>query len=233
MTHRLTRPRPVPNSAPSRERPRERLLTHGAHSLTNAELLAIILRTGIRGCDAVTLGQQLIEHFRGLRCLLSADSKSLLEMTGLGQAKTCELLAINELNRRALQEELQHGRALDQPEHVKRYCTASIGHRKIEHCMALYLDSQFRLIESEEVSRGTLTQASVYPREIVKSALRHHAAALILAHNHPSGVTEASQADLALTRHLKNALALVDIRLLDHLIVTPTQAISLAEQGQV
>jgi DNA repair protein RadC len=209
------------------------LLTHGAQSLTNAELLAIILRTGIRGCDAVTLGQQLIEHFRGLRSLLSADSKSLLEMTGLGQAKTCELLAINELNRRALQEELQHGRALDQPEHVKRYCTASIGHRKIEHCMALYLDSQFRLIESEEVSRGTLTQASVYPREIVKSALRHHAAALILAHNHPSGVTEASQADLALTRHLKNALALVDIRLLDHLIVTPTQAISLAEQGQV
>jgi DNA repair protein RadC len=209
------------------------LLTHGAHSLTNAELLAIILRTGIRGCDAVTLGQQLIEHFRGLRCLLSADSKSLLEMTGLGQAKTCELLAINELNRRALQEELQHGRALDQPERVKLYCTASIGHRKIEHCMALYLDSQFRLIESEEVSRGTLTQASVYPREIVKSALHHHAAALILAHNHPSGVTEASQADLALTRHLKNALALVDIRLLDHLIVTPTQAISLAEQGQV
>ena len=209
------------------------MLTHGAHSLTNAELLAIILRTGIRGCDAVTLGQQLIEHFRGLRCLLSADSKSLLEMTGLGQAKTCELLAINELNRRALQEELQHGRALDQPERVKLYCTASIGHRKIEHCMALYLDSQFRLIESEEVSRGTLTQASVYPREIVKSALHHHAAALILAHNHPSGVTEASQADLALTRHLKNALALVDIRLLDHLIVTPTQAISLAEQGQV
>jgi DNA repair protein RadC len=209
------------------------LLTHGAQSLTNAELLAIILRTGVRGCNAVALGQHLINRFRGLRGLLSAESRTLLQIPGLGQAKTCELLAINELNRRALQEELQHGHSLDQPERVKLYCTASIGHRKIEHCIALYLDSQFRLIESEEVSRGTLTQASVYPREIVKSALRHHAAALILAHNHPSGVTEASQADLALTRHLKSALALVDIRLLDHLIVTPTQAISLAEQGQL
>lgn len=233
MTHHLTRHQPAPNAAPNQERPRERLLTHGAQSLTNAELLAIILRTGVRGCNAVALGQHLINRFRGLRGLLSAESRTLLQIPGLGQAKTCELLAINELNRRALQEELQHGHSLDQPERVKLYCTASIGHRKIEHCMALYLDSQFRLIESEEVSRGTLTQASVYPREIVKSALRHHAAALILAHNHPSGVTEASQADLALTRHLKSALALVDIRLLDHLIVTPTKAISLAEQGQL
>ncbi|HCN72289.1 MAG TPA: hypothetical protein DIS96_11475 [Pusillimonas sp.] len=233
MKHHLTRPRPPLHASASRERPRERLLTHGAQSLTNAELLAIILRTGMRGCDAVALGQQLIDRFRGLRSLLSADSASLLEITGLGHAKTCELLAINELNRRAMHEELQHGHALDQPERVKHYCTATIGHRKIEHCMALYLDSQFRLIESEEVSRGTLTQASVYPREIVKAALRHHAAALILAHNHPSGITEASQADLALTRHLKSALALVDIRLLDHLIVTPTQAVSLAEQGRV
>ena len=224
MKHRLTRPRPPLHASASRERPRERLLTHGAQSLTNAELLAIILRTGMRGCDAVALGQQLIDRFRGLRSLLSADSASLLEITGL---------AINELNRRAMHEELEHGHALDQPERVKHYCTATIGHRKIEHCMALYLDSQFRLIESEEVSRGTLTQASVYPREIVKAALRHHAAALILAHNHPSGITEASQADLALTRHLKSALALVDIRLLDHLIVTPTQAVSLAEQGRV
>lgn len=215
------------------ERPRERLMTHGAHVLTSSELLAIILRTGTRGCDAVTLGQRLIAHFGGLRGLLSADAPALLSIKGVGMAKACELLAINELNRRALEEDLRTGVALDQPERVKHYCAAHLGHLTIEHCIALYLDSQFRLIASEEVSRGTLTQASVYPREIIKSGLRHHAAALILAHNHPSGVAEPSAADLALTRHLKQALALVDVRLIDHLIVTGGTAISLAERGQL
>lgn len=215
------------------ERPRERLLAHGAHVLTSPELLAIILRTGIRGCDAVSLGHKLIEQFSGLRGLLSADPQTLMGISGLGVAKTCELLAINELNRRALEEDLKAGQALNQPQHVKHYCTAKLGHLAVEHCMALYLDSQFRLIASEEVSRGTLTQASIYPREVIKAGLKHHAAALILAHNHPSGVSEPSEADLALTRHLKHALALVDIRLLDHLIVTATGAISLAERGQV
>ncbi|MGB3289390.1 MAG: DNA repair protein RadC [Burkholderiaceae bacterium] len=218
---------------PRAERPRERLLAHGAHVLTSAELLAIILRTGIKGRDAVSLGRDLIERFRGLRALLSADAQTLLAMPGLGTAKACELLAINELSRRALEEDLKAGQALDQPQRVKHYCTATLGHLHVEHCMALYLDSQFRLIVAEEVSRGTLTQASVYPREVIKAGLRHHAAALILAHNHPSGISEPSEADLALTRHLKNALALVDIRLLDHLIVTPTGAVSLAERGQI
>lgn len=218
---------------PKPERPRERLLAHGAHVLTSSELLAIILRTGIKGCDAVTLGRRLIEQFDGLRGLLSADAQTLMAIPGLGMAKTCELLAINELNRRALEENLRAGQALDQPERVKRYCTAKLGHLSIEHCMALYLDSQLRLITTEEISRGTLSQASVYPREIIKSGLKHHAAALILAHNHPSGVAEPSEADLALTRHLKHALALVDIRLLDHLIVTGTGAVSLAERGQI
>jgi len=215
------------------ERPRERLLAHGAHVLTSAELLAIILRTGIKGCDAVSLGHRLIRQFNGLRGLLSTDADTLMSVQGLGAAKACELLAINELSRRALEEDLKAGQALNQPQHVKHYCTAKLGHLQVEHCMALYLDSQFRLITSEEVSRGTLTQASVYPREVIKSGLKHHAAALILAHNHPSGVAEPSQADLALTRHLKQALALVDIRLLDHLIVTGTGAISLAERGQI
>ncbi len=215
------------------ERPRERLLAHGAHVLTSAELLAIILRTGIKGCDAVSLGHRLIKEFNGLRGLLSADSAILLGITGLGTAKTCELLAINELNRRALEEDLKSGQALDQPQRVKHYCTAKLGHLAVEHCMALYLDSQFRLITAEEISRGTLTQASIYPREVIKAGLKHHAAALILAHNHPSGVSEPSEADLALTRHLKHALALVDIRLLDHLIVTASGAISLAERGQL
>lgn len=220
-------------SAVKSERPRERLLTHGAHVLTSPELLAIILRTGIKGCDAVSLGRRLIEQFSGLRGLLSADAQTLLGINGLGTAKTCELLAINELNRRALEEDLKTGQALDQPQRVKHYCTAKLGHLSVEHCMALYLDSQFRLIVTEEISRGTLTQASVYPREIIKAGLKHHAAALILAHNHPSGIAEPSEADLALTRHLKHALALVDIRLLDHLIVTGSGAISLAERGQI
>lgn len=215
------------------ERPRERLLAHGAHVLTSAELLAIILRTGIKGCDAVTLGHRLIGRFDGLRGLLSADAKTLMSLEGLGAAKACELLAINELSRRALEEDLKAGVALDQPQRVKHYCAATLGHLPVEHCMALYLDNQLRLITGEEVSRGTLNQASVYPREIIKAALKHHAAAVILAHNHPSGVAEPSQSDLALTRHLKNALSLVDVRLLDHLIVAGSCAISLAERGQL
>lgn len=225
MTQHISRQEP--------ERPRERLLAHGAHILTSPELLAIVLRTGIKGCDAVSLGRRLIEQFDGLRGLLSADAQTLLAIPGLGVAKTCELLAINELNRRALEEGLKIGHALDQPQHVKHYCTAKLGHLPVEHCMALYLDSQFRLITTEEISRGTLTQASVYPREIIKAGLKHHAAALILAHNHPSGLAEPSEADLTLTRHLKKALALVDIRLLDHLIVTGTGAVSLAERGHI
>ncbi len=215
------------------ERPRERLLTHGAAVLTSAELLAIILRTGVRGRDAVALGQALLTQFGGLRALLAADAASLLRVHGLGQAKVCELQAISELNRRALEEELRLGVALDHPERVRQYCILHLGQRAIEHCMALYLDSQYRLITAEEVARGTLSQASVYPREIIKASLRHHAAALILAHNHPSGVAEPSQADLALTRHLKSALALVDVRLLDHLVVTANSAVSLAERGQL
>lgn len=215
------------------ERPRERLLAHGAQALTTAELLAIVLRTGVRGCDAVTLGRKLVDQFGGLRGLLSADPQALLSVSGMGLAKACEILAISELNRRALEEELKIGDALDQPRRVKRYCAAHLGHLQIEHCIALYLDSQLRLITAEEVSRGTLAQASVYPREVIKAGLRHHAAALILAHNHPSGVARPSDADLALTRHLKHALALVDIRLLDHLIIAGADAFSLAESGHL
>lgn len=222
---------PRPSSEP--ERPRERLLAHGPEVLTSAELLAIILRTGIKGCDVVTLSQRLIHQCGGLKGLLSANAATLTKLPGLGRAKACEILAINELSRRAIEEELRTGETLDHAARVKRYCTALLAHLDIEHCIALYLDSRFRLICCEEVSRGTLNQSSVYPREVVKAALRHHAAAIILAHNHPSGVAEASQADIALTQHLRKALALVDIRLLDHLIVTRTTAVSLAEQGVI
>ena len=215
------------------ERPRERLLAHGPQVLTSAELLAIVLRTGIKGCNAVELGHRLIQHCGGLRGLLASDAPSLMKLPGLGQAKACEILAISELSRRALEEELRLGETLDQPTRVKRYCVALLAHLEVEHCIALYLDTRFRLITSEEIAKGTLNQASVYPREVVKAALRHHAAAIILAHNHPSGVAEPSQADLALTQHLRKALALVDVRLLDHLIVTASGALSLAEQGML
>ncbi len=221
---------PAPNTP---ERPRERLLAHGPQVLTSAELLAIILRTGMKGCGVVELSHRLIQHCGGLRGLLSADAATLLKLPGLGQAKASEILAISELSRRALEEELRSGETLDQPARVKRYCMALLGHLEIEHCVALYLDTRFRLIVAEEVARGTLSQASIYPREVVKAALRHHAAALILAHNHPSGVAEPSQADLALTQHLRKALALVDVRLLDHLIVTAGGALSLAERGML
>ncbi len=219
--------------SPCSERPRERLLRHGAQALTSPELLAVLLRTGTRGITAVDMGHRMIEHFGGLRRLLAAESSALLAFPGMGAAKTCELLAVQELSRRALEEPLRNGRALSQPDRVKQFCAMRLAYLRVEHCIALFLDSQLQLIECTEVARGTLSHASVYPREVVKAALEHHAAALILAHNHPSGLAEPSPADLTLTRQLKQALALVDVRLLDHLIVGTTEVTSLAERGQV
>ena len=214
-------------------RPRERLLKYGAHALADSELLAIVLRTGTAQQPVIQLAQSLLHHFKGFRALLAAEATELQTINGIGQAKSCELLAISEIARRALKEDLVHGATMSHPQHVKAYCIAELGHLKIEHCIALYLDNQLRLIESEELSRGTLNQASVYPRELVKAALRHHAAAVILAHNHPSGIREPSQADINLTKHIKQALQLVDIRLLDHLIITANHATSLAERSQL
>jgi DNA repair protein RadC len=215
------------------ERPRERLLAHGAGALTSAELLAIVLRTGTGGLDVLELSRQLIERFEGLRGLLAAEPRTLMAARGLGKAKTCELLAISELSRRALAETLSDKQAMSDPVTVKRFCRSLLSHLAVEHCIALYLDSHYRLIRHEEISRGTLTQASVYPREVVKAALRNHAAALILAHNHPSGLHEPSEADLHLTSHLKRALSLVDVQLLDHLVVSPAGVSSMAEQGLI
>lgn len=222
-----------PPPLPAAERPRERLLQHGAAVLTDAELLAIMLRTGTTGLGAVALGHALLGRFGGLRALLAASPKELGQVPGLGSAKISQLLAVRELGRRSLHEDLRRECALDHPERVKQYCAVQLADRKVEHCLALYLDSRYRLIASEEISRGTLSQTSIYPREVVRSALHHHAAALILAHNHPSGSSEPSAADHAVTRHLKAALALVDVRLLDHLIVAGNQAVSLAELGQL
>lgn len=212
------------------ERPRERLLRHGAKSLTAAELLAIILRTGTKGRNAVDMGRELIEKFGGLRLLLSADTKELMSFPGIGLAKACELQAISELSNRALEESLRTGQSLRQTAKVKQYCVSQLAHLRIEHCIALFLDTQLQLIECTEISRGTLNQTLVYPREVVKTALKLHANAIIIAHNHPSGLAEPSQADIAMTRQLKQALALVDVRLLDHLIVGANDVTSLAER---
>jgi DNA repair protein RadC len=215
------------------ERPRERLLQHGAGVLTDPELLAIVLRTGTPGRPVVELARQVIAHFGSLRALFAATPQALGRIPGLGAAKTCQVLSVLELARRTMREELSQGCVLDNPGRVKQYCVAMLGHREVEHCIALYLDNGLRLIATGEVARGTLTQASVYPREVVREALRHHAAALILAHNHPSGTAASSPADDRLTAHLKHALALIDVRLLDHLIVAGGQVLSLAESGRV
>lgn len=214
-------------------RPRERLLKYGAEHLPDEELLAIVLRTGTAQLNVISLAQRLLEHFGGFRALLAAEASNLQRIKGIGQAKSCELLAISEITRRALKESLMQGPTMNQPKKVKDYCISRLGHLRIEHCIALYLDNQLRLIECEEIAKGTINQASIYPRELLKSALVHHASAVILAHNHPSGIREPSQADLHLTRHLKQALQLVDIRLLDHLIITANHATSLAERSQI
>ncbi|AOB32028.1 hypothetical protein AKI39_16925 [Bordetella sp. H567] len=221
------------HALPDTERPRERLLRHGAAVLTDAELLALLLRTGTPGRPVIALAHDILAHFGGLRGLFGAGADALGRVHGLGSAKVCQLSSILELARRAMREELAESCALDQPDRVKQYCVALLGHHDIEHCIALYLDNRLRLIATGEVARGTLSQASVYPREVVRDALRHHAAALILAHNHPSGLALPSEADERLTRHLRQALALVDVRLLDHLIIAGGAALSMAEQGRM
>lgn len=215
------------------QRPRERMLRLGASALTNSELLALMLGTGTRQQNALVLAQHLLNHFGGLRSLLSAQFIDLKEINGLGQAKICQLAAILALARRALEEELRRECLLHVPDQVKAYCASLLGHEPIEYCMALFLDNQHRLICAQEISKGTLTETSIYPREVVKAGLAHHAAAIILAHNHPSGRAEPSAADLYLTQQLKQSLAVVDIALLDHLIVAANNVISLAELGHV
>ncbi|AVJ27000.1 RadC family protein [Achromobacter spanius] len=216
---------------PKQDRPRERLLRHGAASIQDAELLAVALRTGIPGLNVVDLCRQLLARFGGLRGLLSTSPQDLMAIAGLGSSKACTLAALLELARRALEEDLVRDASMHHPARVKQYCKAALGHLQVEHCIALFLDAQLRLIATGELARGTLSQAAVYPREVVREALRHHAAALIVAHNHPSGVASPSAADRTFTRHLKEALALVDVRLVDHLIVAGGSAVSLAELG--
>ena len=219
---------------PADARPREKLLARGASALSDAELLALLLRTGLAGKSVLHLAQELLDEFGGIAGLLHTGADDLKRIKGLGgPAKRAELLAVLELARRALAQQLQDEPMFESPAAVKAYLQLQLAQRRHEVFAALFLDAQHRLIALEELFRGTLTQTSVYPREVVLRALHHHAAAVVLAHNHPSGSVQPSRADEALTQTLKAALALVDVRVLDHLIVAPGQALSMAEEGLV
>jgi DNA repair protein RadC len=216
---------------PEGERPREKLLARGASALSDAELLAIFLRTGVAGMSAVDLARELLVKYGSLTGLFAADRSDFCEVKGMGAAKYAQLQAVLEMSRRALQEELQRGDVLSSPRVVRDYLKLLLAGRGQEVFMVLFLDTQHRVIAFEELFHGTLSQTSVYPREVVKRALAHNAAAVILAHNHPSGVTEPSQADQLLTSALKQALALVDVTVLDHFVVAAGQTLSFAERG--
>ncbi|MGO3743254.1 RadC family protein [Kerstersia sp.] len=211
--------------------PRERLIRYGAAALEDAELLAIMLRTGTASTPVLSLARQLLREFGGLRQLLAADRDALAAVSGLGPAKSCQLVATMELAKRSCAETLQDGNVMQQPEAVTRYCAAHLAHLRVEHCIALYLDNRLRLLACHTLARGTTNQASVYIAEIVRSALAHHASAMILAHNHPSGSLTPSPEDITLTQQAKAALALVNIRLVDHLIIAGHASCSLAELG--
>jgi DNA repair protein RadC len=218
---------------PENERPRERLLAQGAQVLSDAELLAIFLRTGAPGKSAVDVARDCLHQFEGLRGLFAASLGEFSTIKGLGAAKYAQLQAVFELSRRAVGQELRQGAAFTSPQRVRDYLSLMLGQNQVEVFVALFLDAQNRLICSEELFRGTLMQTAVYPREVVKRALAHHAAAVIFAHNHPSGAAHPSEADLSLTRQLKQALNLVDIRTLDHFIVAGPVVYSFAEHGQI
>jgi DNA repair protein RadC len=216
---------------PVDERPREKLLDKGAAALSDAELLAIMLRSGIPGRSALDLARHLLKSFHSLRKLLAADRCRFCEEPGLGPARFAELQAAVEISRRQLSESMRSGPLLASPKATNDYLSAQLRDLEHEVFCCLYLDKRHRLIHYEELFRGTIDGASVHPREIVKQALRRNAAAVIVAHNHPSGIAEPSQADEFITQRVRDALALVDIRLLDHIIVGDGASVSLAERG--
>ena len=216
---------------PVDDRPREKLVAKGPDALTDSELVAIFLRTGVRGRSAVDLARDLMERFGSLSALFSADVAALRAMMGLGVAKAAQLSAVMEMARRALREKLDRGSALGSPQAVRDYLRLKLQNRPHEVFVGVFLDAQNRVLAIEELFRGTLTQTSVYPREVVKRALYHNAAALIFAHNHPSGIAEPSRSDEALTQALKQSLALVDVKVLDHFVVGAGAAMSFAERG--
>ena len=218
---------------PKHQRPRERLIRDGAGALSDAELLAIFLRVGVRGTDAVQLGQHAMRHFGSLQKLFGATLLEFSAINGLGPAKFAQLQAVMELARRATLEEIRRDIPLGSPRAVKQYLRLLFNGRTFESFYVLFLDVKNRLIDSREMFRGTLTHTSVYPREVVKEALSRNAASVLLAHNHPSGTPDPSDADLVMTQALVKALALVDVRILDHFVVAGQHVHSFAEHGQL
>ena len=216
---------------PAAARPREKLLTLGPEALADAELIALLLRTGLAGTSVLQLAQQLLDAFGGLHGLLQASAGDLKRIKGLGPAKRAEITAVMELARRSLAQRLAQRTVLSSPQQVKDFLRLQLAHEGQEVFAVMFLDVQNQLLKFEEMFRGTLSQTSVYPREIVKRALAVQASAVILAHNHPSGTAEPSRADEFLTQTLKQALQLIDVRVIDHLVVGGDQAISFAERG--
>ena len=215
---------------PSEERPREKLLKKGASYLSDAELLAIFLRTGIKGKTAVDLAEGLLNEHKGLRYLLDADEQRFCQSKGMGQAKYVQLQAVIEMSRRFLAEKMQRGEEITNPKLVHQYLLSRLRDYPYEVFACLFLDNRHRIIEYEELFKGTIDGASVHPREVIRKVIHHNAAAVILAHNHPSGITEPSQADMQITQKLKDALALIDVRVLDHFIIGD-DVTSFAERG--
>lgn len=218
---------------PADARPREKLLAHGPAALADAELVALLLRTGIRGSSVLQLAQQVLDAFGGVVGLLHASPADLQRIKGLGPAKRAEIGAVAELARRALAQQIAQRPALQSPQQLKDFLRLQLGRRTQEVFAAVFLDATHHLIRYEELFRGTLAQTSVYPREIVKRAIELQAAAVIFAHNHPSGAAEPSCADELLTQRLKSALQLVDVQVLDHVVVGESGAISFAERGLI
>ena len=221
----------APVSRPAPERPRERLAARGPAALSDAELVAVLLGTGGAGLSAVDLSRALLERFGRLSGLLEAPASEVASIRGMDGARAARVAAARELSHRALAEQMQSRDSLASPSAVRSYLRLRLQHLGHEVFWVVFLDAQNRVIEAEELFRGTLTQTSVYPREVVKRALAHNAAGVILAHNHPSGVAEPSFQDQALTRALAESLALVDVKVLDHFIVAPGAGLSFAERG--
>lgn len=218
-------------SLPRESQPREKLLCRGAEALSDAELLAIFLRTGLPGLNVIALADRLLADFGSLRALFNASEEEFCHHKGLGQAKYVHLQAVLEMSRRYLAETLRRSDALCSPQQTRMYLSAMLRDRPREAFHVLYLDNQNRVMADEVLFEGTIDSASVYPREVVKRALQHNAAALMFAHNHPSGIAEPSQADRRITRRLCDALALVDIRVLDHFIIGDGEIVSFSERG--
>lgn len=223
---------PIPDW-PACQRPREKLLQAGATALSDPELLAVFLRVGMPGKSAVELARDMLTEYGSLRALLAAPLAELARVKGIGAAKYAQLHAVAELARRVLAEAVAAPRGLQSPEAVRDYLRLSLAHRPYEVFMCLFLDARNGLLAAEELFRGSLTQASVYPREVARRALALNAASVIAAHNHPSGHAQPSQADLTLTRVLKQALELIDVHLLDHFVVTAAEAYSMAEHREL